>query len=336
MADGVLGGFDPSSIEKLEKKTPISVETGSQSKLGVENHKDENTSPKNKLLSSQTEKTIPVIEDPSITSQKIQAVKDDLEFFLSTKPIITITFHGTYSGENKLRFFTTQEADLKRIYQYLMTDPKVLQGMRHEVFDSREGKQQADPNHSISRASARFQEFTLYRYWIPTDDPSFPHELTHLVAHRWTTPYQWTTILDTADGQQIEKTLDMVSTSFMQEGLAIAIDDIVFGKGLLEEGEVKPIDDWCREQTADMPTSLVSVINMAGFSSMQNKVVVPFSASFSKFLLQVYGVERYKQMYTQLKETNTPEENVGILEHVYGLSEKELLASWEICYEKGR
>lgn len=237
-------------------------------------------------------------------------------------------FHGQYISEDKRSFELAQEEDLIRICDYLKTDADKLSRAKIEVFDSREGKQDADPNHSISRASARSGLMTIYRVWLPGDDVHFPHETTHLVAHTWAEPYTWEVELDTWDNKKLKKTVESVSTSFMQEGLAIAVDDIVFGRELLEEGELKFIDDWCREQKEQMPKSLVGIINLDGFGSLPNKVVVPFSASFSKYLLQMFGMDKYKEMYIALRETNTPEENIKSIERVYQQKENELLKGW--------
>jgi len=236
-------------------------------------------------------------------------------------------FVGSYSKKDKKIFKSAQRQDLKIILAYLKTPLQDAKNIKFEVFDTREGKQNADPNHSISRASARFAEMTIYRYWEPKDDPHFPHEITHLVAHTWTKPYKWRVELDTWDDKKIVKTVEMVSTSFMQEGLAIAVDDIIFKRKLLEEREYKFIDDWCREQIDNMPT-IKEVINLNGFGSFDNKLVVPFSASLSKYLLQKYGLSEYKKMYTSIKETNSAIKNVEILERLFGINKKELLADW--------
>lgn len=245
------------------------------------------------------------------------------------KPLLlTFDFHGAFTDDEKERFAFVQKRDLEKIAVYLQTDRSFLAGMRYKVFSTRESKQEADPQHSISRASARFKEFAIYRYWQPEDDPSFPHEMTHLVAHRWAVPYQFTTQLDTADGNVITQTLDMVSTSFMQEGLAIAVDDILFQRMLTEGQVTKTVDTFCRDQRDAMPTSLQSVINFAGFGSLPNEVVVPFSASLSKFLLAKYGLETYKKLYTAVKEVHASEENIAIIEATLHTSEQDLLHEW--------
>ena len=74
---------------------------------------------------------------------------------------------------------------------------------------------------------------------------------------------------------------------------------------------------------------LKQAINLKGFGSIENKVVVPFAASFSKFLLQSFGLDRYKQMYVLLKETDSSEINVRTIEKVYELNEQQLLDMWK-------
>lgn len=241
---------------------------------------------------------------------------------------MNFNFHGSYTPKNKEVFQQAQEEDLHKICNYLKTELNNLPQIKFEVFDTREGKQDADPHHSISRASARFREMTIYRFWLPAVDPHFPHETTHLIAHTWAKPYTLETELDTWDSKKIKKSVEMVSTSFMQEGLAIAVDDIVFRRKLMEEGESEYIDEWCKKQLAQIPKSLTGVINLDGFGSLPNKVVVPFSSSFSKYLLVAFGVDKYKKMYIALKETFTPQENVEILEKICGQKEKELLSYW--------
>lgn len=237
-------------------------------------------------------------------------------------------FHGRYSEQEQGLFESSQEDDIKKICEYLKTDPSLLKKVKFEIFDTREGKQKADPNHSISRASARFNEMTIYRFWLPTDDPHFPHETTHLVAHTWAKPYILEAELDTWDNKKIKREFEMVSTSFMQEGLAIAVDDIVFKRRLMEDGESKFIDDWCREQMNKLPINLEKVINLNGFGSVENKVVVPFAASLSKYFLLKFDIDKYKEMYIQLKETFSPEANVKIIEGVYKLAIDEIFNRW--------
>ena len=157
----------------------------------------------------------------------------------------------------------------------------------------------------------------IYRCWQPNENPRFPHELTHLVAHTWREPYLW---------QMELGTVEMVSTSFMQEGLAMAIDEIVFGRNLFFDCEYKFIDDWCRK--GEKYPDIVDVINFNGFCAFENKIVLPYTASFSKFLLKTFGVRKYKEFYVGIREIFTPGENLKIMERIYSFKEEDLLLKW--------
>jgi hypothetical protein len=239
------------------------------------------------------------------------------------------SFNGSYLADSMELFKSAQREDLIRITNILKTPLKDIEEIKFEVFDTREGKQEGDPHHSISRASARFAERTIYRFWDSNDDPDphYPHEITHLVAHTWSEPYIFTTTLDTAQGEEIVREVEMLSTSFFQEGLAIAVDEIEFKRKLFEEGERKYPDEWCKENIDKIPT-LRECINFEGFGSFENKIVVPFAASLAKFLLTRYGINKFKKMYVGIKETNSPQINVRAIEKIYALSENELLKAW--------
>lgn len=243
-----------------------------------------------------------------------------------------IDFYYDYEigSSDSYYFETIQKNDLGEVCKYLGVFIDALPKISYKVYESVDKKRNADPNRSGSRASARCDEMTIYRVWSPEDgeNPSFPHEIVHLVAHLWSVPYKWTATLTAPDNSEYKKEIEMVSTSFMQEGLAIAVDDIVFGRKLKEEVEFKLIDDWCREQIDFIKNiDLKSVINFDGFCSIDNKLVVPFSASLSKFLLNKYGLDKYRQMYVGVKETLSPDENIQVIESVYG-EYRDLVDDW--------
>ena len=112
-------------------------------------------------------------------------------------------FHGKYKESDKQRFTTAQKNDLEKICNYLKTDLSVAKDFQYKIYDTRKKKQESDPYHSISKVSARFNKLTIYRFWETKEDPNFPHELTHLIAHMWHKPYVWETSLDTWDRQKI-------------------------------------------------------------------------------------------------------------------------------------
>ncbi|NMB57106.1 hypothetical protein GYA19_04170 [Candidatus Beckwithbacteria bacterium] len=242
-------------------------------------------------------------------------------------------FNGNFSAINKLEFKTSQEEDLQTICKFLKENYLNYKNIKFYIFDNLEKKQSRDPNHSISKASARFEPFAIYRFWNPLDndkkisDSHFPHELIHLIAHKFTKPYTWEVQLDIVTGGKIIKKLEMQSTSFMQEGLAIAVEDIVFGLKLREHEEEKTIDEWCKNQQY-ANNILEQSINFDGFCNFDNDYIVPFTASFSKFLILNFGIEKYKTMYVSIREDKTPKDNIKIIEDIFHFSQSELINQW--------
>lgn len=241
--------------------------------------------------------------------------------------LIRFYFQGDFSDKERSLFEEIQLRDLDKICHYLQVAPKSLDKIKYFVFDTHQGKIDADPNHSISKAVARYNENAIFRFWDKAEEPSFPHELTHLVAHHFTAPYHFQTEVDQANGDKLTIDIEMVSTSFMQEGLAIAVDDIIFNRELKENGELKFIDDWCRQQLDQIPKNLREA--MEGFDILPNQIIIPFTASFSKFLLNKYGINKYKQVYIGQKETQTVEKNIKIIEEIYNLASRNILDNWE-------
>jgi hypothetical protein len=249
-------------------------------------------------------------------------------------PKFVYAFHGAYTGADRVQFQRAQERDVGTICVLLGVNRSALRDttIRFEVFDERDAKAAADPFHSPSRASARFKEMAIYRVWKPSDDPHFPHELTHLIAHTLGTPYVWTADVETASGAMETHTSELISTSFLQEGLAVAIDDLIFKRTWPpQDPNAKSVDEWCRTGLAAgkrFPESLTSCINFDGFNAWENDVIMPFAASFVKFLMEAHGLAKLKAAYVAVRETMSPQENVRAFERAIGMDEQALLTQW--------
>lgn len=73
-------------------------------------------------------------------------------FALKIKKEITMIykFDGSYTSREKDLFQFAQESDLKKITRFLETESNELNKITFRIFDTRVGKQKADPYHSIS------------------------------------------------------------------------------------------------------------------------------------------------------------------------------------------
>lgn len=255
----------------------------------------------------------------------------NLTFSKKYCPKILFIFRGVYSPEAQQSFIDAQYADTTEVCEYLGVTrevvPKDLK-LFVLVFDTQEKKKVADPFHVGSRASARFNEMELYRVWMQDEDPHFPHELTHLIAHTWGEPYSWVVELkDSETGKEYQRATMMVSTSFFQEGLAIAVDELQFRRSWRDG---KFADELCREYEREIREieSLEQCINFSDMNMFPDEVIMPFAGSFVKFLIQTFGMEVFRGLYVSVRETDSPWENVSEIERICGISEKELLLQW--------
>ena len=258
-------------------------------------------------------------------------VAPNLTFSKKYCPKILFIFRGVYSPEAQQRFIDAQYADTTEVCEFLeVTIKKTLKDLKLFVlvFDTQEKKKVADPFHVGGRASARFNEMELYRVWLQNEDPHFPHELTHLIAHTWGEPYSWVVELkDSETGKKYQRATMMVSTSFFQEGLAIAVDELRFQRPWRDG---KFADELCREyqEKIDEIQSLAQCVNFSDMNTFPDAMIMPFAGSFVKFLIQTFGMNVFRRIYTSVKETDQPRQNISEIEHACGMDEKELLRGW--------
>ena len=229
-------------------------------------------------------------------------------------------FHDDFTTADKTKFRAAQTNDLAKICAFLETAPP---NITYEVFASVADKQAADPLHSKSAASARFREMTIFRAWTPADDAHLPHEMTHLVAHTWARPYLFHTVLTDANGREFATDIDMVSTSFVQEGLAMAVDDMIFRRKLFANSE--RLDDLLAQFREKFPP-LEQVINYDGFSEFDYWIGMTFAAGLCRHLLKNFPLDQFKRFYIALRETASPADNVRELEQIYQRSTADIVA----------
>lgn len=255
--------------------------------------------------------------------------------FFEVKIFLVFGFHGNFTETDQHRFIEAQRKDAETIVRFLQpkSDHNRNLSIKFEIFFDRADKLKADPLQSHGRAAARFKEMTVYRVWRPEEDERFPHEITHLVAHSLSKPYSFKVKLPDEDGVNRERELELVSTSFLQEGLAIATDDILFNRPWFYKDEHGSLRELTKKFYSEIKgiQVLEQVINFDGFNSHGDAAVL-FAASFVKFLIERYGLEIFKRVYMQTKETIDSKKNVRIIEKIYRKSQSDLLKEWREYY----
>jgi hypothetical protein len=239
-------------------------------------------------------------------------------------------YHGDYTDEEKAIFEMRQENDLMVICGYLdCTLPKEL--IKMYICPTRKVKQILDPHHSPSRASYRSDTHSIYRVWDKDfKTASFPHEITHAIAHLWGTPYLFTTTIDTATQGALEITTSMVSTSFLQEGLAIATDELAFGyKHAIAGARCWQLEHMQKFLATKSPLpSLLEMQHFTTFADLPNEISIPIAVTWTMFLMERFGLKTYKAYYVAMTESLTTSEMQSVTSRIFATSFHELYESW--------
>lgn len=215
-----------------------------------------------------------------------------------------IFFEPGYTNDEKASFQAQQVNDYMVVSSFLHTLPQD-KPIKMYVYLTREAKSQNDPLHTISRASYRSLTHSIYRVWDRSkDSASFPHEIVHAVTQHWGKPYPFSFICDTADGKEIRLTVPCVSLSFLEEGIAIATDELAFYRKLREGEEMLWPDEYVQRMiVGGVPIPpLTSMLKFDDFCAHDNVVAVPMAASWTKYLLTQMTMEQYRELFVSMRE----------------------------------
>lgn len=246
-----------------------------------------------------------------------------------TSPSFIFQFFGASPDEETIQeFIATQEADVATVRQFLGVDNDVGP-YQFLLYPTLADKQAADPHHSTSRASARAGEQSIYRVFGPEmPEPSFPHELVHLVMHDNSPTYLWEVQLDNPDGSSHYEAVQMDSISFLQEGLAVTVDELAFGNKLYEAGEYRFADEWVRHNANEHTIAVSDILHFDGLSEQNPVYATPVSASFCKYLITTYGMPLFLDLYRSCHENDTLEQTITEFHHNYGKGLVTLETEW--------
>jgi len=197
----------------------------------------------------------------------------------------------------------------------------------YKIYPTIEEKRAGDPFHSSSYACARLK--TIYRVLGEAmPNPSFPHEIVHLVMHAISPIYDWKIELDTFDGKKQKETVSMDSISYLQEGLALLIDEIVFGNKLREAGEYRYINEWVHYNQGKHNIKVRQQIEFYEFCAQNPIYGTPLCGSFCMYLVKQYGLPKFLELYRGASELFSKEKNILIIEATYSKPLSDLERDW--------
>ena len=108
---------------------------------------------------------------------------------------------------------------------------------------------------------------------------------------------------------------------FLQEGLAVSMMESWYGR---------PVHEWAQEFLQKKRLiPLKSLLISHNFWKYNTKVTYPQSGSFTKYIIDIYGIEKFKTVYSQAVDETI--ENV--FRNVYGKSIDELEQEWILYLE---
>lgn len=112
-----------------------------------------------------------------------------------------------------------------------------------------------------------------------------------------------------------------LSIYLFNEGLAQSIEGKLFGKD---------IDDLSQKlMLKNKLPSLKWLFNNKKWNRIKEEIVYPQAGSFVRYLINTFGLEKFKKVYKKLSKNKKVRENIKIVKRTYSKSIKELEINWK-------
>jgi hypothetical protein len=121
-------------------------------------------------------------------------------------------------------------------------------------------------------------------------------------------------------------------THLLSISLGAAI--FLFSEGLAEfmseKWNQKDIDFWAKKYLKKNKLySLKFLTNDKNWRRIDEEIVYPQAGSLIRYLIKIYGLEKFKEVYKNLSREKTNRQNIKITEDVYSKPIKELEEDWK-------
>lgn len=112
-----------------------------------------------------------------------------------------------------------------------------------------------------------------------------------------------------------------VATFLFSEGLAEFMD---------EKWQDKDIDIWARDYfKKNKLYSIKFLMENKNWDKVDEMIVYPQSGSFVKYLINIYGIEKFKKIYQELSRNKTLRANIRIIEKICSDSIENIEKNWK-------
>lgn len=213
-------------------------------------------------------------------------------------------FQNSLAEKEIKKIIETQELAYKKITKTLKLKNK--RKINYYLYPSKKTKQNliGDDGHG----NAIWLEIKKRKVWVPKKIEVHslynnkiqcigPHEDTHLLSLPWG-----------------------VSIFLFSEGLAEFMDERWYGKD---------IDIWARKYLKENKLySLKFLLENKNWNKVNDMITYPQVGSFVRFLINTYGIEKFKKIYKRTSRQKILKENVKIVEIIYSKSTEYLEKNW--------
>ena len=148
----------------------------------------------------------------------------------------------------------------------------------------------------VGNAYANWDDFSVHTIYSKNLKVIGPHEDTHLLTLSWGT-----------------------SIELFQEGLAEYLHPLWHSKSH---------NYWVKKYKEENKFEFEKLFDNNYFYSLNPNISYPIAGSFTKFLIDKYGLEKFKESYSSLSKEKNNKENIEIFENIYQKPIREIESDW--------
>jgi len=116
--------------------------------------------------------------------------------------------------------------------------------------------------------------------------------------------------------------------------LLLGVATFLFSEGLAEfmseKWDQKDIDFWTKKYLKrNKLYSLEFLIDNKNWNKINEAIVYPQAGSFVRYLIKIYGLEKFKEVYKNLSRNKTTKQNIKVIKKIYFKSIRELEENWK-------
>lgn len=240
----------------------------------------------------------------SLPTYKEDFKKDTRWLKKETEHYIFYYFPGTVAEKEIDQISNRQEKAFEKIISFLKV-PKPKRKITYYLYPNEKTKEELMGDNWC--AQAIWKDFIVHVLYTENIKPLGEHEDTHLLSLPWG-----------------------LSIAFFQEGLA----EYMIGHGWHGENHDQMSKEALKKGILPTVESMFDHHKWRELDDENALYYYCFVGSFTKFLIEKFGKEKFKNLYLNTSREKTKEENLSIFEDVYNLNPSEAEKRWRESLDK--